>query len=92
MVMYLFNLVYLMFLVELVVIEKNVLEIVECVVEILSFVGMFLLKVCKEIDVYIVDWFFEVVWWEVFWLVKDGIVIIEEIDELICMVFGICWV
>lgn len=58
-------------------------------VDFLKSIGMFLLVVCKEIDVYIVDRLLEVVWWESFWFVKDGVVIMEEIDEVICMVFGI---
>lgn len=87
-VVYLFNLVYLLLLVELV----GDVVICVCVVDILCGIGMFFLIVRKEIDVYIVDCLLEVVWCEVLWLVKDGIVMIEEIDEFICMVFGICWV
>lgn len=86
-----FNPVYLMPLVELVATEKNAPETVERAAEILSSVGMFPLKVRKEIDAHIADRFLEAVWREALWLVKDGIATTKEIDESIRMAFGIRW-
>ncbi len=82
-----FNPVYLMPLVELVGDDA------ECVKAsaILSEIGMFPLKVRKEIDAHIADRFLEAVWREALWLVKDGVATTEEIDEAIRMGFGIRW-
>jgi carnitine 3-dehydrogenase len=86
-----FNPVYLMPLVELVATEKNPPDMVERAAEILRSVGMYPLKVRKEIDAHIADRFLEAVWREALWLVKDGVATTEEIDESIRMGFGIRW-
>ena len=86
-----FNPVYLMPLVELVTTEQNPPELVTRAEGILQSLGMFPLKVRKEIDAHIADRFLEAVWREALWLVKDGIATTEEIDESIRMGFGIRW-
>jgi carnitine 3-dehydrogenase len=86
-----FNPVYLMPLVELVATDKNEPEMVDRAADILRSLGMFPLKVRKEIDAHIADRFLEAVWREALWLVKDGIATTEEIDESIRMGFGIRW-
>ncbi len=82
-----FNPVYLLPLIELVGDAKET----ERAAEILRGIGMFPLKVRKEIDAHIADRFLEAVWREALWLVKDGIATTEEIDEAIRMGFGLRW-
>jgi carnitine 3-dehydrogenase len=82
-----FNPVYLLPLVELVG------EADHCAraAEILRSVGMYPLRVRKEIEAHIADRLLEAVWRESLWLVKDGIATTEEIDEAIRMGFGLRW-
>ncbi|WP_428643536.1 carnitine 3-dehydrogenase [Roseibium sp.] len=82
-----FNPFYLLPLIELV----GDAEETERAAEILRGIGMFPLKVRKEIDAHIADRFLEAVWREALWLVKDGIATTEEIDEAIRMGFGLRW-
>ncbi|MEP3635639.1 MAG: carnitine 3-dehydrogenase [Paracoccaceae bacterium] len=82
-----FNPVYLMPLVELV----GDADQCDSAAEHLTELGMYPLKVRKEIDAHIADRFLEAVWREALWLVKDGIATTEEIDESIRMGFGIRW-
>jgi carnitine 3-dehydrogenase len=53
--------------------------------------GMYPLRVRKEIDAHIADRFLEAVWREALWLIKDGIATTEEIDNAIRFGFGIRW-
>ena len=53
--------------------------------------GMYPLRVRKEIDAHIADRFLEAVWREALWLIKDGIATTEEIDNAIRYGFGIRW-
>ena len=85
-----FNPVYLLPLVEIVPGETPD-EIVENAIETMRSIGMFPLRVRKEIDAHIADRFLEAVWREALWLVKDGIATTEEIDEAIRMGFGLRW-
>ena len=82
-----FNPVYLLPLVELVG------EADHCAraAEILRSVGMYPLRVRKEIEAHIADRLLEAVWRESLWLVRDGIATTEEIDEAIRMGFGLRW-
>ncbi|GHE94291.1 L-carnitine dehydrogenase [Aliiroseovarius zhejiangensis] len=82
-----FNPVYLLPLIELV----GDADTCARAADILSGIGMFPLKVRKEIDAHIADRFLEAVWREALWLVKDGIANTEEIDEAIRMGFGLRW-
>ncbi|MEM6311108.1 MAG: carnitine 3-dehydrogenase [Pseudomonadota bacterium] len=86
-----FNPVYLMPLVEVVpspVTDRVLLEKGEAI---LNALGMYPLRVRKEIDAHIADRFLEAVWREALWLVKDGVATTKEIDESIRMGFGIRW-
>jgi len=82
-----FNPVYLLPLIELV----GDAEDCDRAAQILRSVGLYPLKVRKEIDAHIADRFLEAVWREALWLVKDGIATTEEIDEAIRMGFGLRW-
>ena len=86
-----FNPVYLMPLVELVSTDANAAATIDRAADILRGVGMYPLKVRKEIDAHIADRFLEAVWREALWLVKDGVATTEEIDEAIRMGFGLRW-
>ena len=86
-----FNPVYLMPLVECVGTDANPPELMERAQRILDGIGMFPLRVRKEIDAHIADRFLEAVWREALWLVKDGIATTGEIDEAIRMGFGLRW-
>lgn len=82
-----FNPVYLLPLIELV----GDRQICADAADILHEIGMYPLRVRKEIDAHIADRFLEAVWREALWLVKDGVATTEEIDEAIRMGFGLRW-
>ena len=82
-----FNPVYLLPLIELV----GDPQICADAADILHEIGMYPLRVRKEIDAHIADRFLEAVWREALWLVKDGVATTEEIDEAIRMGFGLRW-
>ena len=86
-----FNPVYLLPLIEVVPTDKNAPEMLDKVSETLTGLGLFPLRVRKEIDAHIADRFLEAVWREALWLVKDGIATTEEIDNAIRFGFGIRW-
>ena len=86
-----FNPVYLLPLIEVVPTEQSDLAIVAREEDILRQIGMYPLRVRKEIDAHIADRFLEAVWREALWLIKDGIATTEEIDNAIRYGFGIRW-
>ena len=86
-----FNPVYLLPLIEVVPSKVTSGEAVENANEILTSIGLYPLRVQKEIDAHIADRFLEAVWREALWLVKDGIATTEEIDNAIRYGFGIRW-
>ena len=86
-----FNPVYLLPLVEVVATEANAPDLVDRAEAILQDLGMYPLRVAKEIDAHIADRLLEAVWREALWLVKDGIATTGEIDEAIRMGFGLRW-
>jgi len=86
-----FNPVYLLPLIEVVPTGQNDLEIVQRAEDILRQMGMYPLRVRKEIDAHIADRFLEAVWREALWLIKDGVATTEEIDNAIRYGFGIRW-
>ena len=86
-----FNPVYLMPLVEVVPSPQTDTARVEQAEAVLTQLGMYPLRVRKEIDAHIADRFLEAVWREALWLVKDGVATTKEIDEAIRMGFGIRW-
>ena len=67
------------------------LKIVERAEHLLRTLGMYPLRVRKEIDAHIADRFLEAVWREALWLIKDGVATTEEIDNAIRYGFGIRW-
>ena len=86
-----FNPVYLLPLIEVVPTDQSDLAIVERAEGLLRDMGMYPLRVRKEIDAHIADRFLEAVWREALWLIKDGIATTEEIDNAIRYGFGIRW-
>ncbi|KIN60367.1 L-carnitine dehydrogenase [Sulfitobacter noctilucae] len=86
-----FNPVYLLPLVELVPGEAGDATLIERAKTTLSSLGMYPLRLKKEIDAHVADRFLEAVWREALWLVKDGIATTEEIDNAIRYGFGIRW-
>jgi carnitine 3-dehydrogenase len=86
-----FNPVYLMPLIEVVPSPATDPQAVEAAGDILTSLGLYPLKVRKEIDAHIADRFLEAVWREALWLVKDGIATTEEIDNAIRYGFGLRW-
>jgi carnitine 3-dehydrogenase len=86
-----FNPVYLMPLIEVVPSPATDAQAVEAASDILTSLGLYPLKVRKEIDAHIADRFLEAVWREALWLVKDGIATTKEIDNAIRYGFGLRW-
>ena len=86
-----FNPVYLLPLIELVPSPATAEDAVATAQEHLRAVGLYPLRVRKEIDAHIADRFLEAVWREALWLVRDGIATTEEIDNAIRYGFGLRW-
>ena len=86
-----FNPVYLMPLIELVASPQTDAGAVDSAADMLTSLGLYPLRVRKEIDAHIADRFLEAVWREALWLIKDGIATTEEIDNAIRYGFGIRW-
>ncbi|MEB8388535.1 carnitine 3-dehydrogenase [Rhodobacteraceae bacterium KMM 6894] len=86
-----FNPVYLMPLIEVVPSDVTDPAAADGAAEMLTSLGMYPLRVRKEIDAHIADRFLEAVWREALWLIKDGIATTEEIDNAIRYGFGIRW-
>ena len=86
-----FNPVYLLPLVELVATPANEAAMLDRAAALMSEIGMFPLRLKKEIDAHIADRLLEAVWREALWLVNDGIATTEEIDNSIRYGFGLRW-
>lgn len=86
-----FNPVYLLPLVELVSSAASGVDMVDRAAAIMTEIGMFPLRLRKEIDAHIADRLLEAVWREALWLVNDGIATTEEIDNSIRYGFGLRW-
>jgi carnitine 3-dehydrogenase / betainyl-CoA thioesterase len=86
-----FNPVYLLPVVELVAGEGAEERVVAQAEEILRGIGMYPLRISREIDAHVADRFLEAVWREALWLVKDGIATTQEIDDVIRYGFGLRW-
>ena len=82
-----FNPVYLLPLVELV----GDAQTTEHAANILSDLGMYPLRVRKEIDAHLADRLLEAVWREGLWLINDGVATTREIDDAIRYGFGLRW-
>lgn len=89
---YFFNLLYLILLVEVIGGVQIVLEVVQVVLDFYIVIGKKVIYVCKEVKGYIVNCLQVVLWCEVFYLVEQGVVSIEDIDMVIVYGFGLCWV
>lgn len=86
-----FNPVYLLPLVELVGGEKTSADVVEKAKGFYADLGMHPLHIRKEIEAFVADRLLEATWRESLWLIKDGIVTTEELDDAIRFGFGLRW-
>ncbi len=86
-----FNPVYLLPLVEVVAGAGCSEDAVARAESVLRSIGMYPLKVRKEIDAHIADRLLEAVWREALWLVKDGVATTAEVDAAITYGFGLRW-
>jgi len=86
-----FNPVYLLPLVELVGGKKTAADVIERAKSIYADLGMHPLHIRKEIEAFVADRLLEAQWRESLWLIKDGIVTTEELDDAIRFGFGLRW-
>lgn len=86
-----FNPVYLLPLVEVVTTKRNPETLAQGAEEILKDIGMRPLRVRAEIDAHIADRLMEALWREALWLVNDGVATTKEIDDSMCLGFGLRW-
>jgi carnitine 3-dehydrogenase len=86
-----FNPVYLLPLVEIVGGKETFPEAVEVAREIYESIGMKPVVIRKEIEAFVGDRLLEAAWREALWLVKDDIVTVEELDDIMRYSFGIRW-
>jgi carnitine 3-dehydrogenase len=86
-----FNPVYLLPLVELIGGEKTDIAVIERAARFYADLGMRPLRIRKEIEAFVADRLLEATWRESLWLVKDGIVTTEELDDAIRFGFGLRW-
>ena len=86
-----FNPVYLLPLVEIVGGKETFPEAVEFAREIYESIGMKPVVIRKEIEAFVGDRLLEAAWREALWLVKDDIVTVEELDDIMRYSFGIRW-
>ena len=86
-----FNPVYLLPLVELVGGARTAAATLDRAAAFFAGMGMYPLRIRKEIEAFVADRFLEAVWREALWLVKDGIATTEEIDDAIRYGFGLRW-
>lgn len=86
-----FNPVYLLPLVEVVGGQRTAAAAIERAMAMYRALGMYPLRVRKEIDAFIADRLLEAVWRESLWLVSDGVATTQEIDDAIRFGFGLRW-
>jgi carnitine 3-dehydrogenase len=86
-----FNPVYLLPLVELIGGEQTGADVIAWAKSFYADLGMHPLHIRKEIEAFVADRLLEATWRESLWLVKDGIVSTEELDDAIRFGFGLRW-
>ena len=86
-----FNPVYLLPLVEIVGGAATSQAVIDRASVIYADLGMRPLHIKKEIEAFVADRLMEAVWRESLWLVKDGIVSTEQLDDAIRFGFGLRW-
>ncbi|MEM7431530.1 MAG: carnitine 3-dehydrogenase [Pseudomonadota bacterium] len=86
-----FNPVYLLPLVEIVAGPAVDAATCDRACNTITSIGMYPLRVKKEIDAHIADRFLEAVWREGLWLINDGIATAADIDDAIRYGFGLRW-
>ena len=86
-----YNPVYLLPLVELVPGEKTAAAMIESASALYRQTGMEPVVLEKEIDAFVGDRLLEALWREALWLVRDDIVTVEQIDDIIRYSFGLRW-
>lgn len=86
-----FNPVYLLPLVELIGGGQTSAGVIARAKSFYAGLGMHPLHIRKEIEAFVADRLLEATWRESLWLVKDGIVTTEELDDAIRFGFGLRW-
>ncbi|MDM5147370.1 carnitine 3-dehydrogenase [Candidatus Persebacteraceae bacterium Df01] len=86
-----FNPVYLLPLVEVVNGARTAPAVIDRAMAFYSALGMYPLRVKKEIDAFIADRLLEAVWREGLWLVHDDVATTQDIDDAIRYGFGLRW-
>jgi len=86
-----FNPVYLLPLVEIVGGERTGSEAIDAARRIYASIGMKPVVIRKEIEAFVGDRLLEAAWREALWLVKDDIVTVEELDDIMRYSFGLRW-
>ena len=86
-----FNPVYLLPLVEIVGGERTGKEAIEAAVRLYASIGMKPVVIRKEIEAFVGDRLLEAAWREALWLVRDDIVTVEELDDIMRYSFGLRW-
>jgi carnitine 3-dehydrogenase len=84
-----FNPVYLLPLVELVAGDQTSEQSMARAETFYRSLGMFPLRVKKEIEAFIADRLLEAIWREALWLVNDGVATTEDIDNAVRYGFGL---
>ncbi len=86
-----FNPVYLLPLVELIGGTRTDGAVIDQAAAFYADLGMRPLRIRKEIEAFVADRLLEATWRESLWLIKDGIVTTEELDDAIRFGFGLRW-
>ena len=86
-----FNPVFLLPAVEVVAGEHTRQDITERCTSVLSDIGMYPVRIEREIDAHVADRLLEALWREALGLVADGVATTAQIDELIRQGFGLRW-
>jgi carnitine 3-dehydrogenase / betainyl-CoA thioesterase len=86
-----FNPVYLLPLVELCGGERTSPDTLERAAAVYRSVGMWPLRLRKEIEGFVADRLLEALWREALWLVRDDVATVEEIDDAIRYGAGLRW-
>jgi carnitine 3-dehydrogenase len=86
-----FNPVYLLPLVEIVGGERTSRQAIEGASRIYASIGMKPVVIRKEIEAFVGDRLLEAAWREALWLIRDDVVTVEELDDIMRYSFGLRW-
>jgi carnitine 3-dehydrogenase len=86
-----FNPVYLLPLVEVCGGERTAEETIERALAFYASLGMFPLRIRREVDGFVADRLLEALWREALWLVHDDVATVAEVDDAIRYGAGLRW-